>query len=132
MLLVLIYTCVLFASSEEIFEQSIYQRCLIKPATVCLSKAEDTTSYSTLIVDSQILQSDVFEKDEPRSPGVLTERCNKKRLTQLSCYWGDRSDCHTIDCAQQSYYQRVEHLCTWKVKIDYNKLIFIIINKLTI
>lgn len=45
---------------------------------VDLPKAEDMISYGTLIVDSQTLQRDVFEKDEPRSPGVLTELCNKK------------------------------------------------------
>lgn len=31
-----------------------------------LSKAEDMVSYGMVIVDSQTLQSDVFEKDEPR------------------------------------------------------------------
>lgn len=43
-----------------------------------LSKDEDMVSYGTLMVDTQTLQSDVFEKDEPRSPEELTELCNKK------------------------------------------------------
>lgn len=62
----LIHLCVLYTSSEEIFDQIIYQRCHIKSAVMGLSKAEDMVSYGMVIVDSQTLQSDVFEKDEPR------------------------------------------------------------------
>lgn len=77
-LLVLIHTCVLYASSEEIFERTIYQRCHIKSAMMGHSKTEDLISYGTLIVDSQTVQTDVFAKDEPRSPGVLREPGDKK------------------------------------------------------
>lgn len=62
----MIHTCVLYPSSEEIFEQIIYQRCHIKPGMMGISKAENLTSYGTLIVDSQTLESDMFEKVEPR------------------------------------------------------------------
>lgn len=56
----LIRTCAIWKFRKDL--QANYQRCHIKPTMMGASKAEDLVSCGTLTVDSQTLQSHMFEK----------------------------------------------------------------------